>query len=226
MTLIPDLERELVAAADRRRSLRGRTRRAAAVGVAVAAAAALALVTFGSTDEGSAPKRAAGEQRQSSPAPPRFPAPMRGSLVRLASFDFRGVHYRLSGYRSRGGYPSRGDVICAQIRQSPPVAPDKTRPSVTCSGEHSLRRGLRRDSVLNVGGGGGERLLVSGFARAEVAAVAVVGTGWRSRPVLTRPWRPWDGPRIRAFTIVVVPPRGVDVTPTDRLRIRAVEAVY
>jgi hypothetical protein len=94
-----------------------------------------------------------------------------------------------------------------------------------CSGERSLRRGLRRQSVLNVGGGGGEHLLVSGFARAEVAAVAVVGTDWPARPVLTRPWRPLDGERIRAFVIVVDPPRGANPSGRVFMRIRAVEAV-
>jgi hypothetical protein len=207
MTLIPDLERDLVEAADRRRSLRGRTRRAAALGAA-AAAAAHDLVTFGSSDDDPSPKRAAGGE----------PSPAPGTLVELSSFRFRGVRYQLSGYRSR-----RGEA-CMRIQQTPPVpgALDD-RPSITCSGGQRLRRRLRQERVLNVGGGGAGRLIVSGFTAAAVSQIKVVGTDRPARVELTRPWRWVDGVRIRAFVIVVVPPRGADISK-PALRIRAVEA--
>ena len=219
MTLIPDLERELVEAAGRVRSVRRRARRAAVLGVAAAAAAAVALVTFWSSDEDPGPKRAAGDQPQSTPAPPRYNRPAPGTLVKLSTFGFRGVRYELSGY------PSRDGGVCLQIRQSPPVtgATDE-RPSVTCAGGRHLRSRLREERVLNVGGGGGgERLEVTGFTIAGVFRIKVTGTDLPSHVELTRPWHPWDGPRIRAFLIVVDPPRGADIS-SPAFRIRAVEA--
>lgn len=221
MTLIPDLERELVEAAGRRRSVRRRTRRAAALGVAAAAATALALFTFWSSDEDPGPKRAAGGQRPDTPAPPpRTQPPVPGTLIRLSTFDFRGVEYRLSGYRSRDG------GVCMRIAQSPPVAPGLTRPSIMCAGGPSLRRSLRRERVLTVSAGGGppERANVAGFTVAGVSRVRLVGTDWPAHVELTRAWRPLDGARIRAFIIVVDPPRGAELPLDAHMRIRAVEA--
>ena len=217
MTLIPDLERDLVAAAGRRRSVRRRTRRAAGLGAAVAAAAAIALITLWSSDEDPGPKGAAGDQRPATPAPPRTSPPEPGTLVRLGSFDFRGVHYRLSGYRSRG------DVVCVRKEQSGLESIPTPLLGITCAGRQSLRRNLRGMRVVYVGGGGGDPIVVSGFTRPDVRGVEVVGTEWPARVVLTRPWRPWHDVRIRAYTIVVDPPPGVDVPRTAYTRIHAVE---
>ena len=217
MTLIPDLERELVAAAERTRSVRRHTRRAAALGVAAAAAAALALVTLGSSDDDPSPEGAADDQRPATPAPPRTSPPEPGTLVRLGSFDFRGVHYRLSGYRSRG------DVVCVRHDQSGLESVPTPVLSVTCAGRQALRRRLRGMRVFYVGGGGGDPIVVTGFTRPDVSGLRVVGTEWPARVVLTRPWRPWDDVRVRAYTIVVDTPRGVDVPRTAYTRIRAVE---
>ena len=219
MTLIPDLERELVAAAQGRRSLRRRTRRAAVVGAAAAAAAAaLALVTFWTGDEDPGQKRATGGQPQSRPAPPRYNRPAPGTLVKLSSFGFRGVRYRLSGY------PGRDGGVCLQWQHAPPV-PGATddRPSVMCAGGRHLRRRLREERVVNVGGGGGERLEVSGFTDAGVSRIEVDGTDLPAHVELTRPWRPWDGPRIRGF-LIVVDPRGADISSPAFRAVRAVEA--
>jgi hypothetical protein len=218
MTLMPELERDLVAAAGRVGSSRRRMRQAGALAVAAAAAAGVALVTLWPSDEGSRPNRAAGDRRQAPPPPPTSYPPVRGTLVRLSSFEFGGVRYRLSGYRDRDG------GVCIRIKESPPApgVPDG-RPSMTCAGRPYLRRSLRRQRVLNVGGGGA-RLKVSGFSVAAVSKIRVVGTDWPAHAELTRPWRPWVGPRIRAFTIVVDPPSGVKVPRRAFGRIRAVEA--
>jgi hypothetical protein len=219
MTLIPELERDLVEAAERGRLTRARVRRVAAAGVAVAAAVAVALVTFSWSGDHPGPKRATGGERPGRQAPPRYHPPMPGTLVRLSSFSFAGVRYRLSGYRSRH------DMVCMQIEQWPPEsgAADR-RPSVTCSGEPSLRRGLRRGRVLNVGGGGGERVVVTGFTRAGVSRIKAVGTKSPLHVELTRPFRPWNGPPIRAYTIVVKEPPGTDTGRATYFRIRAVPA--
>jgi hypothetical protein len=221
MTLIPDLERDLVTAAGRKRSVRTRTRRAAGLGAAAAAALALGAVALWPTDEGAGPKRAAGEQRPAPPAPPpQYDPPVRGTVVRLSSFDFRGIEYRLSGYRSRDG------SVCMRIAQTPPDAPGLDRPTGTCAGGPFLGRALRGHRVLNVGGGGGPpiRLKVAGFAVADVSRLKAVGTDWPWHAELTRAWRPWKGPRIRAFVIIVDPPRGAKLSRRGYTRIRAVEA--
>ena len=218
MTLIPDLEGDLVTAAGRVRSVRRRTRRAAALGIAAAAATAVALVTFWSSDEDPGPKRAAGGEPSATPAPPRTLPPEPGTLVRLGSFDLRGVHYRLSGYRSRH------DVVCVRHDQSGLASVPTPLLSVTCAGRQSLRRRLRDVRVFYVGGGGGDPIVVTGFARPDVRGVKAVETKWPARVVLTRPWRPWNDVRIRAYTIVVDPPRGADIPRDEFMRIRAVEA--
>lgn len=223
MTLIPDLERDLVEAAEgRMRSVRRRTWRAAAFAVAAVVALAVAIVTFSFSDGGAGPSRPAGDgQRPDTPAPPpSTPRPVPGTLVRLSTFDFRGVQYQLSGYRSRDG------SVCMRIKQTPPVAPGLTRPSIMCAGGPSLRRRLRRERVLNVSAGGGPpgRMMVAGFTVAAVSNVRAVGTDWPTHVELTPAWRPLDGERIRAFLIVIKPPRGVEVPRDAYMRIRAVEA--
>jgi hypothetical protein len=216
MTLIPELERDLVAAAGRIRSPRRYMWPGGAA--AAAAAATVAVVILWSSDEAPSPNHATGDHKAGPPAPPRYYPPVKGTLVRLSSFEFDGVRYRLSGYRDR----DRG--VCIRIKESPPApgVPDR-RPSTTCAGGPYLRRSLRRQRVLNVGGGGA-RLKVSGFTVAGVSKIRVVGTDWPAQAELTRPWRPWVGPRIRAFTIVVDPPSGVNVPLNAFQRIRAVEA--
>jgi hypothetical protein len=211
MTLIPELEHELVTAAERRRSVRGRTRRAAALGVAAAAVLALAIA-LGSL--------------WSSEDDPSSGTAADGSLVRLGSFDFRGVQYRLSGYRSPARGSRRNDTVCLQIKRTPPVAPGADRPSVMCAGDGLLLRGLRRERVLNVGAGGGppQRLEITGFTVADVSRVRAVGASWPAHVELTRAWRPLNGPRIRAFVIVLDPPRGAKLSRRAYSRIRAVEA--
>ena len=222
MTLIPDLERDLVAAAERRRSPRARTRRVAALAVATVVALAVAVVTFSSSDEGSGSNRGAGGgERPDTPAPPPRTEPLApGKLVRLSTFDFRGVRYQVSGYRSRDG------GACVRIKRTPPVAPGLDRPSLMCAGGPSLRRRLRRERVLNVGAGGGPpgRLDVTGFTVAGVSRVRAVGTDWPAHVELTRQWRPLDGEPIRAFVIVIDPPRGAELRRDTNWPIRAVEA--
>lgn len=219
MTLLPQLERNLIDAAGRRGSPRRRARQVGAFAAAAAAVAVVVVVSLWPSDETSGPKREAGGERPGPQAPPRSYQPMPGTLVRLSSFSFAGVRYRLSGYRSRH------DMVCMQIEQSPPVAgATDRRPSVTCSGERSLRRGLRRGRVLNVGGGGGTRVEVTGFTRAGVSHIKAVGTKSPAHVELSRPFRPWNGPPIRAYTIVVNQRPGDDTGRPTYFRIRAVPA--
>jgi hypothetical protein len=225
MTLIPDLERDLeAAAAGRMRSVRRRARQVAAVGVAAAAALALAVVALSSSDEDSGRNRAGGHGKaEAIPAPPREtepPAP--GTLVKLSSFSFRGVEYQVSGYRSRHG----GGGVCLRIKRTPPAAPGLTRPSIMCAGDGMLQRRLRRERVLNLAAGGGPpgRLEVSGFTVPEVSRVRAVGEDWPAHVELTRAWRPVDGKRIRAFVVVADPPRDAKVKRNAFTPIRAVEA--
>jgi hypothetical protein len=229
MTLIPDLERDLeTAAAGRMRSVRRRAWRVAVVGVAAVMTLAVAVVALSSRDEGSGPTRAAeGGERPDTPAPPRgIPHPAPGTLVRLSTFDFRGVQYRLSGYLSRARGHRRNDSVCVQIKRTPPVGPGLDRPSAMCAGDGLLRRRLRPERVLNVGGGGGPpgRLEVTGFTVAGVSRVRAVGEDWPAHVELTRPWRPLNGERMRAFVIIVDPPRDARMKRDAFTPVRAVEA--
>ena len=127
------------------------------------------------------PKRSAGDQRPEPIAPPpEHNPPARGTLVRLSSFEFRRVQYRLSGYLSPARGSRRNDSVCVQIKRTPPVAPGLDRQSVMCAGHDLLRRGLRRERVPNVGAGGGppKRLEVTGFTVVGVSRVQAVGTDW------------------------------------------------
>jgi hypothetical protein len=221
MTLIPDLEWDLMAAAGRKRSVRRRIRQAGVLAAAAAVATVVAIVTLLPTDEGSGPSRAAGDRRPAPPRPPSHYPPIQGTLVRLSSFEFDGIRYRLSGYRGRGG------VVCMRIAKSPPEPGTRGgRPSVTCAGGSHLRRSLLRQRVLTVGAGGGPplRIDVTGFTVAGVSGVRAVGTDWPKHVELTRSWRPMDGAPIRAFVIVVDPPRGAKESRDTFTNIRAVEA--
>jgi hypothetical protein len=228
MTLIPDLERHLeAAAAGRMRSVRRRAWQVAAVGVAAVIALAVAVTVLSSSDEGPGATRAADDgQRPDTPAPPQgTPRPAPGTLVTLSTFDFRGVRYRVSGYLSRAHGSLRNDSVCVQIKRTPPVAPGSDRPSVTCAGDGLLRRGLRRQRVLYVGASGGPpgRREVTGFTVTGVSRIRAVGTNWPAHVELTRPWRPLAGEPIRAFVIVADPPRDAK-QPRNAFKIHAVEA--
>src|SRR4029079_141870 len=106
------------------------------------------------------------------------PRPAPDTLVRLGSFDFRGVQYRLSGYVSPARGLRRNDSVCVQIKRTPPVAAGLDRPSTMCAGDGLLRRRLGRERVLNVGMGGGppQRLEAPGFTVAGVSGVSALGT--------------------------------------------------
>jgi hypothetical protein len=200
MTLIPDLERDLVEAAGRVRAPRGRARHAAPYAVAAAAVAALAVgsaALLGGDDARDGPSRAA-EQPDQSPPPPqrRVPRALHGSASAPLTFGFDGVRYRVVGFRSRQ------DSICLRLNR---LGSHATMLGVTCSGERNLRRGLRREAVLKVGAGGGKLLTVSGFVTPDVTELVTRGTKRRSRVFLTEPWRPkpWAGDPIRGFIAVL-----------------------
>jgi hypothetical protein len=202
MTLIPDLERDLVEAAGRVRLPRTLARRVApfAAAAVVVSASAVAIALW-SGDE-APPDRAlpAGEEREPPPAPPpssRRPQPVPGSLSPPVILEFDGARYRMFGFRSR-----RGDMICVRVNRI------DTMPGIdseTCAGERNLRRGLRDTGVLKVGGGGGEHLSIAGFTEASILDVYLEGTRRRHRIVMTEPWRPkpWRGEPIRAFLAIV-----------------------
>lgn len=223
MTLIPDLERDLVAAAGRMRAPRGRARRAAPVAVAVAAAVAVAgllaaaggLLRCQDTGDSSPAPRAGEREDPPVPPPPPQPRPVPGSLSAPVTFGFDGMRYRVIGFRSR-----TQDSVCIRLSRPGEVPAIE---GVTCAGERNLRRGLRNGAVLNVGAGGGRHLSLAGFARADTTRLGIAGTAHRGRVALTEPWRPtpWRGEPIRAFYAVVDAPAGRQEMRTEELlRIR------
>ena len=76
-------------------------------------------------------------------------------------------------------------------------------------GRAAAAPGARRPPARTVGGGGGQPTQLSGFARADVASIAVRDPQYPSRAVLSEPWRPapWQGQPIRFFLVLIDAPR-------------------
>lgn len=211
MTLIPELQRDLVDAAarmSRRRQRFGVWVRLTPVAVAAAAligATVLLLGGDGSDPEPSS-RSAAGSPQDSAPKPPprRGPDPMPGTVSRAVRFAFRGVGYSIVGFRGRSA--SRGGVICTRQVE---LGGGGSRRVVgaTCAGERLLRRGLDDHPVRTVGGGG-QPIQLSGFARADVTRIAVLDSQYPTRVVLSEPWspEPWQGEPIRFFLVLIDAP--------------------
>jgi hypothetical protein len=227
MTLIPDLQRDLVDAAGRL----GRQRLRAPAGVvaaAVAAAfvvAAVVLVANDGGEPGSPPTDSI--LPGSPPASPPMDTPMReaprpsmepvpGSASAPLEFEFGGVNYSATGFRSDGS------VICMTLNASSgsDVPP---RGSGSCLRDRLLRDALATGPVHMFAGGGVQPFQSAGFARAEVAELTVVGpTEADSRAFVSEPWRPepWEGEPIRF--VYVLSESGPESIPSfDRHRFRA-----
>lgn len=223
MTLIPDLQRDLVDAAARWTGRRHRFAVWLRLTPAVVVAAALigvAVLPFGGDDSDRAPSsgKPAGAPQKSSPdAPPkrppkppsrRGPQPIAGSLSRRVGFEFAGVGYSIVGFRGRSA--SRGGEICTRLVER---VGDRRRRLVgaSCAGERGLRREFDHHPARTVGVGGGQPTQIFGFARADVAGIAVLDAQYPSRVVLSEPWspEPWQGEPIRFFLVLID-------TPPDR----------
>ena len=220
MTLIPDLQRDLVDAAARWTGRRHRFAVWLRLTPAVVVAAALigvAVLPFGGDGSDRAPSsgKPAGAPQKSSPdAPPkrppkpprRGPQPIAGSVSPAVGFEFAGVGYSIVGFRGRSA--SRDGVICTRLVER---VGDRSRRLVgaSCAGERLLRRELDDHPARTVGVGGGQPTQISGFARADVAEVAVLDAQYPSRVVLSEPWspEPWQGEPIRFFLVLIDTPR-------------------
>jgi len=221
MTLIPDLQRDLVDAAARRT---GRQQRFAVwlrltpVLMVAAALIGVAVLPFGGdgSDRASSGQPAGAPQKPSpdtppkrSPKPPpprRGPQPIPGSLSRPVGFEFAGVHYSVIGFRGRSA--SRDGVICTRLVER---VGDRSRRLVgaACAGERLLSRELDDHPARTVGVGGARPTKIFGFARADVARIAVLDAQYPSRVVLSEPWspQPWQHEPIRFFLVLVDTPR-------------------
>jgi hypothetical protein len=222
MTLIPDLQRDLVDAAARRNGRRQRLAvwlRLTLAAVAAAALVGVAVLPLGGGDSDRAPSSgqpAGAPQKPSrdtppkrSPKPPsrRGPQPITGSLSPAAAFEFAGVHYSIIGFQGRSA--SRNRVVCTRLVER---AGNRARRLVgaSCAGERLLRRELDDHPARTVGVGGAQPTKIFGFARADVARIAVLDSQYSSRVVLSEPWspEPWQGEPIRFFLVLVDTPRG------------------
>jgi hypothetical protein len=220
MTLIPDLQRDLVDAAARRNDRRRRfavwLRLAPA---AVVAAALIGVVMLPLGDDGSdraassqpagSPQKPSPEplpERSPKPPPRRGPQPIAGSLSRPVGFDFAGVSYSIVGFRGRSA--SRDGESCTRLVER---ARDRSRRLVgaSCAGDRLLRRELDDHPARTVGVGGAQPTQISGFARADVARIAVLESEYPSRVVLSEPWspEPWQDQPIRFFVVLIDTPR-------------------
>jgi hypothetical protein len=221
MTLIPDLQRDLVDAAARRTGRRQRfaMRLRLTAAVVVAALIGVAVLPFDGDDSDRAPSSgqpAGAPQKPSpdtppkrSPKPPprRGPQPIQGSLSPAVGFDFAGVHYSIIGFQARSA--SRNRVICTRLVER---VGDRSRRLVgaSCAGERQVSRELDDHPARTVGVGGAQPTQIAGFARADVAQIAVLDAQYPSRVVLSEPWspEPWQHEPIRFFLVLVDTPRG------------------
>jgi hypothetical protein len=221
MTLIPDLQRDLVDAATRWNGRRQRLAvwlRLTPAAVAAAALIGLAVLPLGGDDSDRAPSsgQPAGARKPSPDAPPkrspkppprRGPQPIAGSLSRPVGFEFAGVHYSIIGFQGRSA--SRDGVICTRLVER---VGDRARRLVgaSCAGERLLSRELDDHPARTVGVGGAQPTQIFGFARADVARIAVLDSQYPSRVVLSEPWspEPWQHEPIRFFLVLADTPRG------------------
>jgi hypothetical protein len=229
MTLIPDLQRDLVHAAARRNDRRRRLAVWLRLTSAAAAAAALigvAVLSLGGDDSDRVPSsREPASPRKSlldapperSPKPPsrRGPQPIPGSLSPAVGFVFAGEGYSIVGFRGRSA--SRGGEICTRLVNR---VGGRSRRLVgaSCAGERLLSRELDDHSVRTVGGGGAQPTQIYGFARADVARIAVLDSRYASRVVLSEPWspEPWQHEPIRFFLVLIdTPPDRAPAAPFE-----------
>jgi hypothetical protein len=220
MTLIPDLQRDLVDAAARMNGRRQRLSVWLRLTPAAAVAAALigvAVLPLGGDDSDRAPssRQPAGAPKKPSPDTPpkrspkppprRGPQPIPGSLSRPVGFEFAGVHYSIVGLQGRSA--SRNRVVCTRLVER---VGDRSRRLVgaSCAGERQVSRELDDHPARTVGVGGAQPTQIAGFARADVARIAVLDSRYPSRVVLSEPWspEPWPHEPIRFFLVLVDSP--------------------
>ena len=236
MTLIPDLQRDLVDAAARRTGRRHRFAvwlRLAPVLMVAAALIGVAVLPFGGDGSDRAPSSgqpAGAPQKPSPDTPPkrapkprprRGPQPIAGSLSPAVGFEFARERYSIVGFRGRSA--SRNGVICTRRVER---RGDRSRRLVgaTCAGERLLHRELD-DYPARAVGGGGQPVQIAGFARADVSSIAVLDSRYPSRVVLSEPWspEPWPGEPIRFFLVLIdaPPDQTRDLLLRDRPRLEA-----
>ena len=221
MTLIPDLQRDLVDAAARRTGPQQRFAvwlRLTPVLMVAAALIGVAVFALGDDDSDRVPSsgQPAGApqnpspdtppKRSPKPLPRRGPQPIAGSLSPAVGFEFARGRYSIVGFRGRSA--SRDGVICTRLVER---LGDRSRRLVgaTCAGERLLSRELDDHPARAVGVGGAQPTQIAGFARADVARIAVLDSQYRSRVVLSEPWspEPWQHEPIRFFLVLVDTPR-------------------
>jgi hypothetical protein len=236
MTLIPDLQRDLVDATARMNSHRRRVglflRLAPAGVVAAALIGATALLLGGGSDPSPSSREPAQSpqnsptssppERYPEPPPRRGPQPVPGSLSTAVRFEFAGVGYSIVGFRERSA--SRDGGICTRLVQR--RGGRRKMVGATCAGERLLRRELDDHPARTVGEGG-LPFHISGFTRADVTRIFVLDSDYPSRVVLSEPWspEPWQAEPIRFFLVLIDAPedrvRDLSLRGRDRPRLEA-----
>jgi hypothetical protein len=229
MTLIPELQRDLVDAAGRLGRPRLRAPAGLVVALATAAAAVVAAVLLVANDGGGPDSRPAdrvlpapadGDRTTDPPitAPPRPSLdPVPGSQSPPLSLEFGGVRYTAVGFRSDGS------AICTSLKAAD-GADDMVPPGGTgsCLSERLLRDALAKGRVHMYAGGGGGPTQTAGFARAEVMRLSLIDRATGDKVILSEPWRPepWDGDPIRfVYVLSESPPE--TIPSFDRHRFEA-----
>jgi hypothetical protein len=208
MTLIPELQRDLVDAAARLRGRRQRFGVRLRLAAVVAAAGALigaTAVLVGRDVFDRAPSSPEPARPRENPPGRTAPPPRRnveavpGSFSDPVNFEFGGIRYSIVGFRSRDR------AICTRLVEL--AGPGRPLATHGCAGQR-LRRELADDPVRTASGGAAEHVFQAGFARADVTRLALVSPRYPNRVVLSEPWSPGPGRAkpIRFFFVLIDPP--------------------
>jgi hypothetical protein len=250
VTLIPDLQRDLVNAAGRLGEPRLPPRGRLAAGLAtVAAVAALVLLVATRSDESSSPRESAAPQSRDELAPPSpdelppsrdEPAPRPPDelapapelppdpSVPPAPPDMHPIpgssdplEFEFGGVRySVMGFRSQ-DSVCTALTEKSGM-PGLRAGGRSCLSERLLRDALADRPVHIYAGGGGTHTMATGYARAEVAELTLSNQSRDARVVLSEPWspEPWQGDPIR-FVYILMEGTPYELPEHHELELRA-----
>ena len=152
-------------------------------------------------------------------APPGAPQqdvhPIPGSGSDPLEFEFGGVRYSVVGFRSESS-------VCTALTEEAGGLPGLSAAGRSCLSERLLRDALADRRVHMYAGGGGTHTMAAGYARANVAELAVADPNRNTRVVLSQPWspEPWEGDPIR-FVYILMEGTPYEMPEFHELKLRA-----
>jgi hypothetical protein len=107
--------------------------------------------------------------------------PQAGTVSEPLELEFDGIEYTAVGYRSQDG------MICSALVNP---AFERVEGGVGCASARLLQRSLEERRFFVSGGGGGRHAIVYGFARPDVAGLALAAASRAASSSFRSPWRP------------------------------------